>query len=157
MSFEVRAAIIEDCAQALELIKELAIFEKAEYELSLTLDEFEKDGFGKRPSFFMYVAAHEGIILGIALCYEKYSTWKGKSIYLEDLIVTKSKRGIGIGKALFERVIREAKHRGSGRLEWQVLDWNTQAIDFYKSYGAEIDDSWLNGRFTYEQLKTINL
>lgn len=155
MSFRVRSAIKEDCAQALKLIKELAVFEKAEHEVSLSLEEFIKDGFGESPSFFMYVAESDVNIVGIALCYEKYSTWKGKCIYLEDLIVTQSERGKGIGKALFDCVIQEAKKRGSGRLEWQVLDWNVQAIDFYKSYGAGIDNSWLNGRFTKEQLKEI--
>ena len=151
----IRKAIKEDCVQALELIKELAKFEKAAEEVDVDLTQFMEDGFGKNPSYFMFVAEVDKVIVGIALCYEKYSTWKGRCTFLEDLIVTQSMRGKGIGKALFEQVIKHAAENNSGRLEWQVLDWNESAIGFYQSYGAEIDDSWLNGRFRREQLKSM--
>ena len=89
-------------------------------------------------------AEEEAKVIGIAIFYEKYSTWKGRSIYLEDLIVTEKMRGHGLGKALFEAVIMEAKRRGSGRMEWQVLDWNEPAINFYRKYGAAFDEEWVN-------------
>ena len=110
-----------------------------------------------RPLTSIGIASSEGEIIGVAIFYEKYSTWKGRCTYLEDLIVTESKRGVGAGKALFEGVINYAKERNSGRMEWQVLDWNQPAIDFYKSYNAELDGTWYNGRFTKEQLQNINL
>lgn len=145
-----------DCAALLHLIKELAVYEKAANEVAITLEQLEEDGFGRNSIYEFFVAEQEGEVIGIALFYEKYSTWKGRSIYLEDLIVTKSKRGIGAGKALFKRVIQEAKERKSGRMEWQVLDWNQSAIDFYKKYGAGLDESWINGQFRAEQLQTMN-
>ena len=156
MDFIVREGRIEDCQATLELIQELAIYEKAEKEAILSVKQLEEDGFGEHPIYGLFVAEQAGIIIGIALYYEKYSTWKGRCIYLEDLIVTKSKRGIGAGKALFEAVMEEAKSRNSGRMEWQVLDWNEPAIDFYKSYGAELDGEWLNGRFRQEALQIWN-
>lgn len=137
----------------MQLIKELAIYEKAEQEVSLTVEQLEKDGFGDNPIYDLFVAEDDSGVIGIALFYEKYSTWKGRCIYLEDLIVTESKRGIGAGKALFEAVMAEAKKRGSRRMEWQVLDWNQPAIEFYKRYGAALDPEWINGRFKYEDLQ----
>ena len=104
----------------------------------------------------MFVAELHDKVLGVALYYEKYSTWKGRCIYLEDLIVTEKHRGIGAGKALFEAVIQEAKQRNSGRMEWQVLDWNQSAIDFYKKYEAELDGEWINGKFRREQLQKFS-
>ena len=156
MNFIVRKGIKEDCKAALELIKELALYEKAPNEVSLQLEEFIEDGFGPNSIYNLLVAEQGGQIIGLALYYTKYSTWKGKCIYLEDLIVTESKRGIGAGKALFEAVMQVAKDNNSGRMEWQVLDWNKPAIDFYKSYQAELDEEWLNGRFRREQLQEWN-
>jgi len=153
MSYRIRKAEVNDCERALELIHELAVFEKAPNEVEVNLQQFIKDGFSENSIYFMFVAEEDGNIVGIAICYEKYSTWKGRSIYLEDLIVTENKRGQGIGKALFERVLLEAKRRESGRMEWQVLDWNVDAIKFYESYGANIDSSWLNGSFRKEKLQ----
>ena len=156
MSFSIRKGTKEDCARTLELIQELAFYEKAPQEVSLTVEELEEDGFGQNPIYELLVAEQEGEIIGVALFYEKYSTWKGRCTYLEDLIVTESKRGIGAGKALFEAVISHSKNKKSGRMEWQVLDWNKPAIDFYKSYGAELDPEWFNGRFRSEQLQKMD-
>lgn len=157
MDFIIRKGRKEDCKQTLYLIHELADYEKAPQEVTLSLKQLQDDGFGENSIYELLVAEHNGAIIGIALFYEKYSTWKGRCLYLEDLVVTESKRGIGAGKALFEAVIKSAKEKGSGRMEWQVLDWNTPAIDFYKSYNAELDGTWFNGRFTKEQLKQIKL
>lgn len=153
MSFLIRKGKKEDCRAIRELILELAIYEKAEHEMSLSVEELEADGFGEDPIYNVIIAEQEQDIIGMALYYEKYSTWKGRSIYLEDLIVTESKRGIGAGKALFEEVMREARDRNCGRMEWQVLDWNQPSINFYKSYGAELDSEWINGKFRREQLQ----
>ena len=150
MNFIVRPAKKEDCKAAHALIKELAIYEKAEEEMTLSLQKLEEDGFGENAIYDLLVAEKEGEVIGIALFYEKYSTWKGRSIYLEDLIVTEKYRGIGAGKALFLAVAQEAKKRNSGRMEWQVLDWNEPAIQFYKSAGAELDEEWINCKFRRE-------
>ena len=157
MDFVIRKGYKADCLRTLELIQELAEYEKAPGEVAVSLKDLEEDGFGENSIYKLFVAEQNGEIIGIAIFYEKYSTWKGKCIYLEDLIVTESKRGLGAGKALFEAVIEFAKENNSGRMEWQVLDWNTLAIDFYKSYNAELDGTWYNGRFTKEQLQNINL
>lgn len=153
MSFLIRKGKKEDCRAIRELILELAIYEKAEHEMTLSVEELEADGFGEDPIYNVIIAEQEQEIIGMALYYEKYSTWKGRSIYLEDLIVTESKRGIGAGKALFEEVMKEARDRNCGRMEWQVLDWNQTSINFYKSYGAELDSEWINGKFRREQLQ----
>lgn len=153
VSFIVRKAKREDSKAIHALILELAIYEKAEKEMTLTLEELESDGFGQQPIYEVIVAEEDGHIIGMALYYEKYSTWKGRCIYLEDLIVTQVKRGIGAGKALFQAVIKVAKEKNCGRMEWQVLDWNAPSIEFYKSYGAELDSEWINGKFRREQLQ----
>lgn len=153
MNFTIRKGERKDCKATLQLIQELADYEKASEEAELTEEQLMEDGFGKNAIYNLLVAEQNNEIIGIALYYEKYSTWKGRCIYLEDLIVTESKRGLGAGKALFEGVMKEAKERNSGRMEWQVLDWNTPAIDFYKSYNAELDEEWINGRFRREQLQ----
>jgi GNAT superfamily N-acetyltransferase len=151
--FKIRKGLRKDCSSVMALIKELAFYEKAEHEVSLTVEQLEKDGFGDNRIYDLFVAEDDSGIIGIALFYEKYSTWKGRCIYLEDLIVTESKRGIGAGKALFEAVMDEARKRGSMRMEWQVLDWNQPAIEFYKKYDATLDPEWINGRFKYEDLQ----
>jgi len=156
MDFVLREGKIEDCEATLKLIKELAVYEKAPNEVELSLEELIEDGFGENPIYQLLVAEQKGEIIGVALFYEKYSTWKGRCIYLEDLIVTKEKRGIGAGKALFEGVMNVAKEKNSGRMEWQVLDWYTPGIDFYKCYSAELDEEWFNGRFRREYLQNWN-
>ena len=153
MSVKLRKGKKEDCPAVLELIQELADYEKAAHEMELSVEELEKDGFGENSIYDLLVAEEDDKIVGIALFYEKYSTWKGRSIYLEDLIVNHEYRGKGIGKMLFEAVMAEAKKRNSGRMEWQVLDWNKDAIRFYERYGAELDSEWINVKFRREFLQ----
>ncbi len=143
----------EDLPSVLLLIKELAEYEKAPQEVEITVAEMEKTGFGENPVFRFFVAENEAGIIGIALYYIKYSTWKGPCIFLEDLIVTQSQRGKGIGTKLFEKMITVAKEMKVPRLEWQVLDWNEPAINFYKKYNANLDGEWLNGKLVYSQLQ----
>lgn len=157
MNFKIRQGRVEDCEATLQLIKELAVYEKAPEEVEIDVQTLQEDGFGENPIYNLLVAEKEGRIIGLALYYEKYSTWKGRCTYLEDLIVTHSERGIGAGKALFEGVIKAAKERNSGRMEWQVLDWNAPSIEFYKKYGAELDGEWFNGRFRREQLEKLDV
>jgi len=112
-----------------------------------------EDGFGKQPAYGLIVAEDNGIIIGIAIYYIRYSTWKGRGIYLEDLLVTESLRGKGIGKKLFEEVIKVAKEDNAKQISWQVLDWNETAINFYKKFNAELDGEWINGKLNAEQIK----
>jgi GNAT superfamily N-acetyltransferase len=157
MEFVIRKGKREDCPAVLKLIQELAIYERAEKEAELSVEELEQDGFGPHAIYELLVAEQHEQIIGMALFYEKYSTWKGRSIYLEDLIVTEKARGIGAGKALFNAVAQEAKRRNSGRMEWQVLDWNQPAIDFYEKAGAELDGEWINCKFRREDLQQKTL
>ncbi|QNK63325.1 GNAT family N-acetyltransferase [Pedobacter sp. PAMC26386] len=149
---EIRFAVQEDCPRLLELIIELAEYEKAAKEVTVTLAEFADAGFGKEPVWKAFVAENETGILGFALYYTRYSTWKGRRLYLEDFIVTESQRGKGLGKLLFERVIKEARDGGYNGMTWQVLDWNEPAINFYKKYDAQIESGWLNTSFNKDQL-----
>lgn len=144
MSINIRKAFTEDCARLLELVKELAVYEKAPAEVTVSLEHFIESGFGERPVWWAFVAEENGIILGFALYYIRYSTWKGQAMYLEDILVTESARGKGIGKLLFDRLIEEAKEKGFNRIIWQVLDWNEPAINFYKKYNAKFDPEWVN-------------
>lgn len=153
----VRKGTQDDVPRVLELIQELATYEKAPNEVTITLEELTNDGFGENPIYSLFVAELNNKVEGIALYYEKYSTWKGRCLFLEDIIVTESLRGKGIGSLLFEEVIKVAQARNSARMEWQVLDWNEPAINFYKKYSAELDGEWLNGKFTREALQTMNV
>src|ERR1700676_655514 len=142
MNITIRKARPSDCLRMMELIRELAIFEKAPDEVTVTMEHFVETGFGKNPVWQALVAFESGDkrekILGISLYYMRYSTWKGLKLYLEDLIVTKEFRGLGIGKKLFERTVQEARSLGVSGMMWQVLDWNEPAIEFYKKLGAEM-------------------
>jgi len=144
MDITIRRAIKEDCPRLLELVQELATYEKAPNEVTVTLDHFVESGFGKNPVWWTFVAEADGIIQGFALYYIRYSTWKGQAMYLEDILVTNEMRGKGIGKLLFDRLIEEAKEKKFNRIIWQVLDWNEPAINFYKKYNADFDGGWLN-------------
>jgi len=155
MEVVVRKGKREDCDVVLHLIKELAVYEREPDAVVIDVLQLEEDGFGKNPAYDLLIGEIDGEIKGMALFYEKYSTWKGRALYLEDLIVTESARGCGLGLQLFKEVIKEAHQRSAGRMEWQVLDWNQSAIDFYKEFGASIESEWLNGRFSKEQIKNI--
>ncbi|MBL4586186.1 MAG: GNAT family N-acetyltransferase [Flavobacteriales bacterium] len=150
----VRKAKRSDLSEVLGLIRELAVYEKAENEVTITLEELAEDGFGTNAIYGLFVAEMAGKIIGIAPYCEKYSTWKGRSLFLEDIVVTENMRGRGVGHRLFETVISEAKKRNSARLEWQVLGWNEPAINFYKKYNANLDGEWLNGKLTREQIQS---
>jgi len=140
----IRKAIKEDCPRILELIKELALFEKAAEEVTVTLEEMVEAGFGDKPVWGSLVAEINGNIEGIALHYDRYSTWKGRRLYLEDLYVTDKTRGAGVGKLLLDELITYAKQNKYNGMVWQVLDWNESAINFYKKYNADFDDEWVN-------------
>ena len=152
MTIKIREAKKEDCLRLLELVNELALFEKAPQEVTVTLQEFEDAGFGEKPVWKAFAAEVEGLIVGFALYYIRYSTWKGCRMYLEDILVTETMRGRGIGKLLFDELIKEAVELQFSGMVWQVLDWNEPAMNFYKKYGASIDSGWLNASLSKEQL-----
>lgn len=132
----------EDMVAVLELIKELAAFEKEPDAVVVTVEDLERDGFGENPLFYTFIAIIDEQIVGVALYYYRYSTWKGRTIHLEDLIVKEKRRGAGVGYALYKEVIAQGKKDGVRRIEWNVLDWNAPAIDFYKKTGAIVLDDW---------------
>jgi len=152
MSIDIRIATAQDCPALLELIHELALYEKAPQEVTVTLEEFIEAGFGEKPVWKAFVAEVSGKIIGFALYYIRYSTWKGSRLYLEDFIVTEAFRGQGAGKLLFETVMQEAKDKGFNGMSWQVLDWNEPAINFYNKYNAYLESGWLNASFSKEQI-----
>ena len=140
----VREGIKEDIQQVFDLIMELAIFEKGEDEVINTPQKMLQEAFSKKPTFGFFVAEKNGKIVGTSIYYVRYSTWKGSTLYLEDLIVTERERGKGIGAELFNKTIELASKKGYQRLSWQVLNWNQQAIDFYKGFDATFDEEWIN-------------
>jgi GNAT superfamily N-acetyltransferase len=142
MDFKIRLGQKEDMQAVFNLITELAIFEKEPEAVEITVADLVRDGFSESPKFKVYVAEQEHNIIGIALFYERFSTWKGRTIHLEDLIVTKSKQKIGAGKALYTAVLKHAYDNNFNRVAWEVIDWNTNAIDFYKSTGATYLNDW---------------
>lgn len=143
-NIEIREARRSDCAALLELVHELAVYEKAPDEVTVTLEHFENAGFGPNPVWKAFVAEDGGRIIGFALYYIRYSTWKGCRMYLEDLLVTESYRGRGIGRLLFDKLIEEAKEKKFSGMVWQVLEWNEPGINFYKKYNAKFDPEWWN-------------
>ena len=143
-SINIRRAVKEDCARLLELVQELAEYERAPNEVTVTLEHFQESGFGKNPVWWAFVAEVDGKVVGFALYYIRYSTWKGQRMYLEDILVTNEMRGKGIGKLLMDRLIEEAKEKGWNAIIWQVLEWNEPAINFYKKYNANFDPEWVN-------------
>lgn len=156
MNYIVRKGKKEDLSQVHDLIRELAVYEKAVHEVETTIDILEEDGFGNSPAYGFYVAESDNTIVGLALYYYRYSTWKGKLLYLEDLIVKDECRGQGIGRKLMDAVIHEAGRTNCRGVQWQVLDWNESAINFYKKYEPVLDPEWINCRLTYEQIKNYN-
>lgn len=144
MEISIRRAVKKDCPRLLELVQELATYERAPDEVTVTLEHFTESGFGEKPVWWAFVAETDGVIMGFALYYIRYSTWKGQAMYLEDILVTESMRGKGIGKLLFDRLIEEAKEKKFHRIVWQVLEWNEPAMNFYRKYNAEFDAEWVN-------------
>ncbi|GHE57956.1 MULTISPECIES: GNAT family N-acetyltransferase [Roseivirga] len=149
---KIRKGVKSDLPSVLELIKELAVYEKALHEVEITLEQLEEDGFGEEPVFQFLVATENEQIVGLALYYFRYSTWKGKAIYLEDLVVKESHRGKGYGQKLLDAIVEEARQTGSKQVRWQVLDWNEPAINFYKKLGAHLDGEWINCTLTAKQI-----
>jgi len=145
MEITIRKAVKEDCYRMLELIKELAEYEKAPEQVTVNFDHFVESGFGANPVWWAYVAEADGKVEGFALYYIRYSTWKGQRMYLEDILVTEKMRGRGLGKLLLDKLIEEAKEKQFTGIAWQVLDWNEPAINFYKKFdGIKFDGEWVN-------------
>ncbi len=155
MELNIRRAEAKDCERILELVHELAVYERAPNEVTVSLEHFTDSGFGNNPVWWAFVAEtpvsdqateeeKKNSIVGIALYYIRFSTWKGQVLYLEDIIVTEEVRGQNIGTILFERILQEAREKGFKRVAWQVLDWNEPAINFYKKYNANFDGEWIN-------------
>jgi GNAT superfamily N-acetyltransferase len=142
MNFTIRTATKNDMPSVLNLIKQLAVFEKEPDAVEVTLTDLEHDGFGENPAFHCFVAEVNGAIEGMALVYNRYSTWKGKALHLEDLIVSEAMRGTGIGSALLDEVVKYGYQLGVKRINWEVLDWNEPAIKFYEKNGAHVMREW---------------
>lgn len=150
MKITISKATKEDLSSMMKLIRELAIYEKAEQEVTVSMKEFEDAGFGENPVWGAFLAKHQGETIGMALYYIRYSTWKGRTLYLEDLVVSQAHRRQGIGKQLFAKLIAFGKAQNYSGMMWQVLDWNQSAIDFYKQYPTEFDEEWLNCKLNFK-------
>lgn len=141
---KIRKAVREDCLRIMELVQELAEYEREPDAVTVSLEHFEESGFGTNPVWWAIVAELDGVIVGFALYYIRYSTWKGQRMYLEDLIVTEEYRGKGIGKLLLDELMNIARQKDFSGMMWQVLDWNKPAIKFYEKYKAKFDYEWVN-------------
>ena len=146
MDFNIRKATKNDLPEVLNLVKELALYENAPEEVTINLKSLEEDGFGQNPLFWIILAENSEGIIGMSFYFIRYSTWKGKCLYLEDLVVKEEFRGHKIGEALFEATIKTARQINAKQMNWQVLDWNEPAINFYKKFNAELDEEWINGK-----------
>ena len=150
MNITIRRAKKSDCPRLLELIHELAVFERAPEEVSVTLGHFELSGFGEHPVWWAFVAETDGLVVGFGLYYIRYSTWKGQRMYLEDLLVTEKMRCQGIGQLLIQALIEEGKQKNLSGMVWQVLEWNEPAIQFYKKLNASFDAEWVNCSLNFD-------
>lgn len=145
MNPTIRPAIKEDCERMMELIRELAAYEKAPDEVTVTMEHFVESGFGKDPVWYAWVVELDSVVVGFALYYIRYSTWKGQRMYLEDILVTESHRGKRYGKLLLDKLIEICKEKGYSGMMWQVLDWNEPAIRFYEKFpGVTFSSEWVN-------------
>lgn len=156
MEIKIRKGELSDIADALNLIKELAEYENAPNEVETSIESMTEDGFGDGNLFKFLVAESDNKVIGIAVYFYTYSTWKGRVLYLEDLVVKESFRRHGIGKMLFDELVSIAVETKCKRMSWQVLEWNEPAIKFYEKIGAEFDGEWINCRLTYNDLKNYN-
>lgn len=152
---QIREGRKDDLPRVLDLVRELAEYENALHEVSNTVSRMEIDGFGDNPIFGFYVAEEADVILGISVYYYRYSTWKGKRLYLEDIVVTQSQRGKGIGNLLFERTMQHSIEMNCTGMMWQVLEWNEPAINFYKKYNSKLDSEWINCHLETDQIEAI--
>ncbi|MEO5649427.1 MAG: GNAT family N-acetyltransferase [Ginsengibacter sp.] len=151
---QIRRSLKNDCQAMMQLINELAVYEKAPEEVTVEFDHFVESGFGENPVWWAFVGEVENKVVGFALYYIRYSTWKGQRMYLEDILVNEPWRGKGIGKLLFDQLIEEAKEKKLKGMVWQVLEWNEPAINFYKKYeGVSLDNEWVNCSLKIEQHK----
>lgn len=139
-----RRAVREDCPTLLAMVRELAEFERAPHEVTVTLEHFTESGFGPQPVWWAFVAEENGTIQGFALYYIRFSTWKGQRLYLEDIYIRPEKRGQGIGTQLFDALVQEMRERHLHGMVWQALEWNTAALNFYRKYNARFDTEWVN-------------
>ena len=155
MDYTIRQAHKEDMCSVRELIQELADFEKEPNAVEVTVEDLIEDGFGAHPAFHCFVAEVNGKIVGMALVYQRYSTWKGKTVHLEDLIVSEKMRGTGLGSALFAEVIKYGHQKGVKRIEWAVLDWNEPAITFYEKNGADVMRDWDTVQMNEQAIKNF--
>ncbi len=153
MEIQIRQGVEADLERVFELVKELAEYERASDQVENTIESMREEAFGPKPIFGFLVAEDQGIIIGIVVYYYRYSTWKGKRLYLEDIIITENYRWQGIGQQLFEATIKLALTENCNGLTWLVLNWNTPAINFYTKYGANFDDEWIVGSLTRVQLE----
>lgn len=156
MSLLIRACEPDDISEVLGLVKELARYERAANEVEVSEQEMLEAGFGEKPQFNCIVAELNGKIIGMAITYIKYSTWKGSCLFLEDIIVNENYRRMGVGEALFKQVVANAKNKKVRRLEWQVLEWNQPAINFYKKHSTLFDAEWINCKLTNKELTEYN-
>lgn len=148
----VRRAVKEDCSRMFDLIKELALYERAPGEVTVTYEHFEDSGFGDKPVWWAFVAEIDKVVQGFALYFIRYRTWKGQYMFLEDFIVTEDLRGKGIGKLLFDKLIEEARDKGFKGMVWQALEWNEPAINFYKKYaGVNFNKEWIDCTLQFEK------
>ncbi len=154
-SVTIRRGHSQDLPDVLKLVKELATYERAPDEVTNTVEQMQRDGFGLNPIFGFFVAENENGIVGLSLYYWRYSTWKGKCLYLEDIIVTEQERGKKIGKLLFERTMQHTLDEKCVKMIWQVLDWNEPAINFYKKYGSRIEHEWMNCTLDSKQIEAL--
>lgn len=157
MAITIRIGVKQDLPRVLELIRELAVYERAPQEVINTVELMEQDGFGPNPIFGFFVAEKDEVIVGISVYYWRYSTWKGKRLYLEDIVVTEKERGQGIGKLLFDRTMQHAIDEKCSGMIWQVLDWNEPGINFYrKNYNPKFDNGWINTSLEIDEIKKLS-
>ncbi|GAB2625374.1 GNAT family N-acetyltransferase [Belliella aquatica] len=155
--YEIRKGEKNDLPRVLELVKELALYEKAPEQVINTVELMEEDGFGANPVYGFFVAVKKSTkeIIGISIYYYRYSTWKGRRLYLEDIVVTESERGNGAGKLLFDRTMLKCLEDNCSGMMWQVLDWNEPAINFYKKYGADLEGQWINCNLQADEIQAL--